>query len=519
MRTLSSGGARSALRLAAATTAAALVLTACSGGSGSEDNGGGTLRFGLDSDVPNLVTPQNQGSASMMLNSVLHRGLVAYDADGEVVPALAERWEEEGNQVFTFHLREGLTFHDGSDLTSDDVKATFEHLRDPEAVAKLFPVAEGIESIETPDELTAVVQLAEPDAAFLPYLADVSGAILPSESIGADDPTYVGAGPFSFVSYEQGSSFVVERFDEYYEPDEPAYDTIEFQILPDQSARDNALLSGSVDMISFVGWSSYDQVENAANLVLDETEGPFMYLQFNTTPESPFSDPRVRQAVAYAVDRQAVVDSALGGEGAPLWGMPMPESSDFYNDDQANYYEQDLDKARQLLAEAGYPDGFTARMLSSSQYDFHQNTALSVQGDLEKIGIELEMNLPDWPTRLQLGAEGAYDIAVYGTVGVTNDPAWLDQMLTPAGSQNAPFGYDDPTVNELLDRGRAAADEDERKAIYDELGEHVLEQAPIIGLAWRSQAYGYVDTIEGFSNIPGFLTFDSGYTLASAAPK
>ncbi len=519
MRTLTSSGARRALRLAGGLTAAALVLTACSGEGGSGDGASGTLRFGLDSDVPNLVTPQNQGSASMMLNSVLHRGLVAYDEDGEIVPALAESWDDEDSQVYTFTLRDGLTFHDGTELTSEDVKATLEHLRDPEAVAKLFPVAEGIESVETPDELTAVVRLAQPDAAFLPYLADVSGAILPSESIGQDEPTYVGAGPFSYVSYEQGTSFTVERFDDYYEDGEPDFDSIEFQILPDQSARDNALLSGSVDMISFVGWSSYEQVENAANLVLDETEGPFMYLQFNTTPDSPFSDPRVRQAVAYAVDRQSVVDSALGGEGAPLWGMPMPESSEFYNEEQADYYEQDLDTARQLLADAGYPDGFSARMLSSSQYDFHQNTALSVQGDLEKIGIELEMNLPDWPTRLQLGADGDYDIAVYGTVGVTNDPAWLDQMLTPAGSQNAPFGYDDPTVGDLLDRGREATDESERKAIYDELGAYVLENAPVIGLAWRSQAYGYVDTIEGFSNIPGFLTFDSGYTLASAVRR
>ena len=154
-------------------------------------------------------------------------------------------------------------------------------------------------------------------------------------------------------------------------------------------------------------------------------------------------------------------------------------------------------------------------MLSSSQYSFHQNTAISVQDDLKKIGIELEMNLPDWPTRLEVGAAGDYDIAVYGTVGITNDPSFLDQMLTPAGAQNASYGYDDSTVNDLLTKGRAESDPAARKAVYQQLGEHVLENAPIVGLAWRSQAYGYNKKVTGFSNIPGFLTFDSGYTLAS----
>ncbi|GAA2180223.1 ABC transporter substrate-binding protein [Brooklawnia cerclae] len=500
-----------AVGLALALSAGAV---ACSANTGEDSTT--VLTYGLDSDVPNLQTLKNQGSASMILNSVLHRGLVQYDADGNIVPALAAEVSDVDKQEYTFVLHEGLTFHDGSALTSEDVKASLEAMADADNVAKMYPAAKNIVSIDTPDDLTTIVKLSAPDAAFLSYMADVSGAILPSESIGQEDPTYVGAGPYKFVSYENGSEFVVEKFDDYYEEDKPSIDRIEFKILSDQSARDSALLSGSVDAVSFVGWNNYDQVSANSNLVLDETEGPFMYLLFNTTSDSPFSNPLVRQAVAYAVDRQAVVDSALAGRGEPLSGMPIPESSEYYNEEQANYYTQDLDKAKELLAEAGYPNGFTATMLSSSQYDFHQNTAISVQADLKKIGIELEMVMPDWPTRLEIGAAGDYDIAVYGTVGITNDPSFLDQLLTPAGSQNAPFGYDDPTVNDLLTRGRAATDETERKAIYDELGAYVLENAPIVGLAWRSQAYGYDKKVSGFSNIPGFLTFDSGYTLADA---
>lgn len=503
-----------ARRVAAAGLALALAVSAAAC-SPSPEQASTLLTYGLDSDVPNLQTIKNQGSASMILNAVLHRGLVSYNAEGEVVEALAAEVSDEGKQVYTFKLREGLTFHDGSALTSQDVKDTLQAWAVEDNVAKMFPAARNITGIETPDDLTAVVSLSAPDAAFLSYLADVSGAILPSETLGQEDPTYVGAGPFKFVSYESGSEFVVEKFDDYYVEAEPSVDRIEFKILADQAARDSALLSGSVNAISFVGWNNYDQVLANDNLVLDETEGPFMYLLFNTTEDSPFADPRVRQAVAWAVDRQAVVDAALAGRGKPLAGMPIPAASEFYNEAQANHYTQDLDKAKQLLAEAGYPDGFKATMLSSSQYSFHQNTAISVQDDLKEIGIELEMVLPDWPTRLEVGAAGDYDIAVYGTVGITNDPSFLDQMLTPAGAQNASFGFDDPTVNDLLARGRAESDLTARKAIYDELGAYVLENAPIVGLAWRSQAYGYDKSVTGFSNIPGFLTFNSGYTLAS----
>lgn len=513
---------RRRLAAAAALSAAVLALAACAGGTGDAEEGasaGGTLEYGLDSDVPQLTTPQNQGSASMILNAALHRGLVQYDAEGQIVPALAESWDDDGQQTFTFHLRDGLTFHDGSDLTSEDVKATLEYIADPDNSAKLLAAASGIASIDTPDETTVEVNLAAPDAAFLSFLADVTGAILPSESLGQEGPTYDGAGPFRFVSYEQGSVFVVEKFDDFYDADDVKLDGINFQIIADQTARDNALLSGSVDAVSFVGWNSYDQVEANSSLVLDSTEGPFMYLEFNTTGDSPFADPLVRQAVAYAVDRQGVIDAALGGQGKPLNGMPIPENSEYYNADYADFYEQDVDKAKELLAEAGYPDGFTATMLSSSQYSFHENTAVSVQADLAAIGITLEMNLPDWPTRLELGAAGDYDIAVYGSSGLTNDPAFLSEMLTPSGAQNSSFGYDDPKVNELLAEGRATVDTDARKAVYDELSAYVLEQAPIVTLAWRAQAFGYSDAVEGFSNIPGFLTFDSGYTLATTGLK
>lgn len=475
------------------------------------------LLWGLDSDVPNLQTPMNQGSASMVLNAALHRGLVQYDATGKIVPALAQKFTSTGAQKFVFTMRPKIFFHSGAPVTTADVKATLEYAMDATHAPKLYPATKGISSITT-TKTTVTINLVKPDASFLAFLADVSGAILPANTLGKTDPTYVGAGPFQFVSYEKGREFIVKKFAKFYDAKKVKLTGIKFEIIPDQAARDNAMFTGAVDIVSFAGWNNYNRYRQRSDLKLDETDGPFMYLVFNAT-SGPFANPKVRQAVAWAVNRDNVVSAALSGQGKGMYGMPIPQASAFFNLKQANYYYQSVAKAKALLAEAGYPNGFKATMLSSSQYSFHQNTAISVQADLKAIGIDLTLNLPDWSTRVALGAKGDYDIAVYGTVGVVNDPAFLEQILTPAGAQNASFGYDNAALNALLDKAKAEPSLAARKSLYSQIGDIVLAEAPIVTLASRSQAYAYSKNVMGFKNISGFLTFESGYTLATTYKK
>jgi ABC-type transport system substrate-binding protein len=241
-----------------------------------------------------------------------------------------------------------------------------------------------------------------------------------------------------------------------------------------------------------------------------------MYLNFNVT-KGPFADAKVREAVALAVNRDNVVSAALSGNGTPIQGVPVPEDSPFYNKSLANGWQQNLDKAKSLLAEAGYPDGFTARMLSTSQYAFHKDTALSVQSDLAAVGIKLDLDLPDWATRVSKGNAGNYDIAVSGSAGVVNDPSFLSKFVQGPAEHTRSFGYDNATVNALLAQGLAETDEAKRKATYDELSETILTDAPFVSLAGRAQAFAYQKSVTGFSNLPGFLTFNSGYTLTETS--
>ncbi|MFC0529537.1 ABC transporter substrate-binding protein [Phytohabitans kaempferiae] len=509
---------RGLLRLGAligAGAGASSLLGACGGGDGDSTSGGdpnAVLKVGLDTDATALVAFRQQGSAQMLITAALHRGLVAYDGAGKIVPAIAESYEQQ-DATFTFTLRSGVQFHDGSPVTAEVVKANLEFLASPDSAAKLSSVLRGIKSVTAPDERTVVVTLAGPDAAFLAYLADVNAAILPVAALGSTNPTWIGAGPFRHVSVQKGASVTVERFPGFFGGD-AKLGGIEFHVYTDEAARNNALLSGELDMVSVVGWADYERVEGAG-LTLDVTsDGPFMFLTFNTT-SGPFADPRVRRAVGFAVNRENIVAAALEGRGTAMFGLPVPKSSEIYNDTYANHWRLDLDEARRLLTEAGYPNGFEARLLATSAPKFHQDAALSVQSDLEKVGIRLTLDSPDWAGRVERGTKGDYDIAVYGSVGVVNDPSSIDQFLVGPPNQNRSFGFADEKVTELIAAGRRETDAAARKQVYDQLQQAVLEQAPIVGLVWRDQAYGYTSSIGGFDNLPGFLTYESGYSFAT----
>ena len=278
----------------------------------------------------------------------------------------------------------------------------------------------------------------------------------------------------------------------------------------------NAIRAGDVDIIDYVPWKDAGLIEADGNLKLDSQGGPYMALQFNTKFE-PFSNPKVRQALAYAIDRSTVINTAFNGRGEPIWGMAIPEGYLGYNEKYANYFEHDIEKAKQLLAEAGYPNGFKARLLATSQYSFHQNTAVAVAAELEKIGIEVELDLPDWATRINKNMEGDYDFLVVGTSGDITDADWLSNFyLSGEVRLNNSAYFGDAEIDRLLAEGRRELDEAKRQQIYEQLSARAMELSPFVYLSWREQSFGMKSNLQGFKNMPGFLSFQSGITLENA---
>nr|WP_263326388.1 ABC transporter substrate-binding protein [Neobacillus sp. Marseille-Q6967] len=496
-------------------------ITACGGNSEEATNSktegkkGGTLTFGLAGEPATMDPLIQNGTHGRTVKLAIYRGLLNYNQDGKLENELAEDYSvSDDNLTYTFNLRDAK-FQNGDPVTAEDVKYTFERIIKPDSKATFKTELSIIQSIEVKDEKTILFTLKEPSAPFVHYLALPESVIVSKKWVEekGENADPMGAGPFKFVSWTKGQDLVVEKFEDYYKPENPKLDSIKFVFYPDENTRVNALRAGDVDLIETVPWKDADQLEKTPNIKLDSVNGPFMKLQFNTKFE-PFNDPRVRQAIAYAIDRKSIINTAFSGRGEEIYGMAIPEGYMGYTDDVNNYFKHDIEKAKELLAEAGYPDGFKARLLATSQFTFHQQTAVAVQAELKKIGIEVELDLPDWATRINKNTEGDYDFLVAGTAGDITDADWLSNFYTGGEIRlNNSAYFSDDVINQLLVDGRKEMDPSKREEIYQKLTERAMELSPFVYLTWREQSYGMNSKVEGFKNLEGFLSFQSGITL------
>lgn len=500
-------------RALAVVMAGALALSACGSGD-SGDNQGNTLRFGISGEVPVLKAGQEQGNLGITAKSLIHRGLVSYDADGQVVPALAESFEQTSPTEYRFVLTEGLTFHDGTEITLDSVKNTWNYFAEPENGSAQAETYAGIESVEAVEGGEFVVTLAKANSTFLQTLADVSTPILPDVSLDSDAESIVGAGPFAFTNKQAGVGMSLERFDGYVRADDVALDGIELVYYADGASRVNALQGGDVDLIDYVPWENFDQLEQAG-FTVDGKPGPGLDVQFNVEKE-PLNDPLVREAIAYALDRDKVVENVFSGYAKPVYGQIVEPGGEFDRPEITDMYEYDPDRARELLAEAGHEDGFDISLLGTSQYAFVQDTAISVQQDLEAVGITTELELPDWPTMMDNMLTGNYDLGI-GTISSSiTDPSYLLRYVDPPAYVH-PWGYENAELSALLKEGRAADTEEERIGKYEDAFALLREDTPYAVLMQREQAYGFSENVKGFSTLPGLIVFSSGLSIANVS--
>jgi peptide/nickel transport system substrate-binding protein len=474
----------------------------------------GLLVFGLSSYPPGFKPWENKGTASTTVKVQTFRGLLGYGSDGSVGPELAESWEIVSGNQFRFTLRENAYFHNGEQVTSADVKATYEAMAAKDSTARLRSRFAAIASIDTPDPRTVTVTLKAPDVTFIQQAASPHAGIVSAKALAADPGDFVGAGPYRIVNIERGSRIEMEAFDRYYKPGFPKMKKLRFDAFKDENLRVAALEAGDVDIIEYLPWQSMDSVGASTRLKMDVVDGPFMYLTFNCKA-GPFTDVRLRQAVGYAIKREDVIAAAFFGRGNVMRGTPVTKTSPFYDAELDSHWSYDPDRAKALMKEAGHAQGFSATLLSTAQYGMHKNTAEVVQQSLAAIGIQVTLNLPDWAKRVTLGNRGQYDFAVMGSAGDFNDPDALTKFYDGSLSASYARSYEfkDDRISELFAQGRQESDLAKRKRIYAELQRRALETVPIVPINWRAQGYGYQGYVSGFKNIPGFLTFFSGMTI------
>ncbi len=398
------------------------------------------------------------------------QGLVRFDRNGEIVPALATSWEtSEDGLTWTFHLREGVTFHDGSAFDAADVVEKFERAIDPESGHTNAQYYEAIASIEAVDDHTVVFHLSRPSSSLLYNLARPDSVINPSGTAETQRSQPVGTGAFVFAEYVPGSHVRLERFADYWEEGLPYLDSAEFRIVSDPNARFAALQAGDIDLIGVALLpEQFQQVQ--ANPALKGTQGSAtaeITLALNNAVE-PLDDPRVRQAITHAIDKNAIVQGAMFGLGTVI-GTHMSPAENYYVD-LTDTYPYDPERARELLAEAGYPDGFTVRFELPEPYNIERRTGEVIAQQLAQVGIDVELSVVEWATwieRIFLG--GDYDMTIIGH----SEPRDINVYANPGYY----YHYDNPRIGELLDEAEAALTQEEANAKYQEIARIIAEDA------------------------------------------
>jgi len=476
---------------------------------------GGTLRLGVQGDPTNLDPHLTVLAAAGLVIELVYDGLLEVDANLVPGPSLAESWTVSDDALtYTFTLRPNATFHNGRTVVADDVVYSINRVRDPEVASPSASYAAGIADISAPDDATVEIVLAQPDASFLTKLSWWGMSVVPQEEVEANgdlSQVMVGSSAFRFDEYIPNSSLRMSRHDGYWDAPKPYVDGLEILIVGEDTSRTTALISDSVDIIEQVPHMDIATLQgNDAVTLAGATATNLRWLVFNLRNE-PFATLEFRQAVAAALDRQAIIDTAVFGYGEPLVGLYPP---DFWAGYQGEVPAQDQDAARELLAQVTLPEGFAPKLLTWSQYDFLSKTSVVVQEQLRQIGIEAEIDPQENATYIERFFSGDFDIAVMGASGYMDPNEWLEQSLKTDGPNNA-AGYSNPDLDALIDEGLQEQDQEARADIYQQAQQLVIDEAPWISLYTSNTYEGLQKRVHGYQHLlSGGLRSVSGVWLA-----
>lgn len=478
---------------------------------------GGTLRVGMQTDPVGLDPHVSNATATRNMLENTYDTLVMFDSTLAIVPGLAESWEASADALqWTFRIRE-TNWHDGQPVTAQDVVFSINRIKDPATASPRAGNFSVVQSIEATDDRTVVMTLSEPFTPLLAYLAASLNVIVPQHVVEANGGSLqnvvVGSGPFRFVEYLPQTRLVLERFDGYWGRDAagnqlPYLDGILFTFYPDPTARTTAILTGDVDWVEYVPAVEVPALQ--ANPDVEVTGGlaaNYRSLFFNAAV-APFDDFRVRQAFAYAIDKQQIVDLALFGTGGVVAEGTTIPGGNFYAVDATPYDERNVARARELLAEAGFPNGFEFDLYITSTYDFLRDPAEIVQANLAEIGVTANIVLEDWSIFLPNFLAKEYTAAISGTSGQTDPDMFLYTTFHSTSSGNY-MNYANADLDALLTRGRQEPDPEVRRQIYLEAQEIVLRDSPQVFLFHSAQYSANRPNVEGYVHFPNtsYLSF------------
>ena len=431
------------------------------------------ITVGIAQDLDESLDPHKAvaaGTKEVMFN--VFEGLVKPTPEGDLIPAVAEKYEVSDDQlVYTFTIRDGIKFHNGEPVTAGDVVNSITRCIEPyEADVLAVEPLSAVEKVTGVDERTVQIRLKEPNTEFLAYL---TLAILPAEYDGQDTAP-VGTGPFRFVSRAAQDNIVLERFEDYW--GEKAYlDKVTYKIIENADSILMSLQSGAVDLFAHLTSTQTAQLGDGFNI--EEGTMNLVQAMYLNNAVAPFDDVRVRQALCYAVDRQQILDLAFDGYGSLIGSSMYPAFGKYFDDSLTNHYPHDVEKARTLLAEAGYPDGFDMTITVPSNYQPHIDTAQVIVEQLKQVGITAEIQLVEWGTWLSdVYAGRQFQSTVVGVDASTMTARALLERFTSTAGNNF-INYDNPEYDAFFQEAVSAADDAAQTAAYKQALANLTENA------------------------------------------
>ena len=466
---------------------------------------GGTLIVARAADAKGLDPHKQTAFSSFRLLELIYEPLLALDPDLKVVPNLADSWSwSEDGKTLTMKLHEGVKFHNGDVLTSEDVKFTFERILDEATAAAARSSFTDIEAIEVPDANTVVFALKRANVAILAAMTNPNAGIVSKSVVSAGDPATVtvGTGAFKLAKWDVDRTTMLEANKDYWRPGVPAVDGIEIRIIPDEASILAGLRAGTID------WALVNDPKVAirasggtSGLAIERTSAlAYHVLQLNST-RPPLDNEKVRQAISCAIDRQEVVDTASLGEGmvtgpatAPFYRIPLEELS---------CYTKDIEKAKQLLAESGVTLPFTIKIMAAQdEPPTAVAEAQNIQAQLAPLGIEVESETLELGVYVDRWLKADFD-AVAALNGGNPDPdIMFYRYWHSTGNLQTVAAWNSPEVDALLDQGKTTLDPEQRKAVYADVQKKLAEAAPWV---WLYVGYEYrimQPYVKGFTPMP-----------------
>lgn len=424
--------------------------------------------------------------------------LVTRDENEKLIPGLAESWRQVDDVTWEFVLREGVTFTNGEAFNAEAVKYSIDRVLDPANKAPTLSYISTVKEVNVIDEYTVQVVTNGTDPLIPTRFSRYPTEIVPPayvEEVGqaefAQNP--IGTGPYEFESWEKGSEVVLTLNDDYW-GETPEVDQVTFRAIPEATTRVSALENGEVDIITDVAPSQIETIESSdvATLSTVERGGNIVYIGLKTD-EAPLNDVRVRQALNYAVDVDTIVENILGGTAVATNSLYGP--ADFGYAGEPSGYEYNVEKAKALLTEAGYPDGFTIELDTVNWYIKNADVAQAIAEQLKAVGITVTVNDVEssvYRTSVPNGEQSPLYVLGWSSTNSLDADAAAYAVLHSGQSYST---YTNPQVDSLLDEARTSSDETRREELYADIQDLVIEDAPRIFLYQENKYYGISEDI------------------------